>query len=82
MKEKRHVHLFIKLFLEYRKKQRYILFLTLIEIPSLGLIEPGSEVPKVSPGGRGSYRYMYDVCKCSGIGKLNTSPTRGILFGS
>ena len=26
MKEKRHVHLFIKLFLEYRKKQRYILY--------------------------------------------------------
>ena len=64
-----------------RKNDIYYI-LTLIEIPSLGLIEAGSEVPKVSPGGRGSYRYMYDVCKCSGIGKLNTSPTRGILYGS
>ena len=56
-------------------------FLTLLEIDSLGYIEPGVEVPKVTPGGRGSYRYMYDVCKCSGIEHINTSPTRGILFG-
>lgn len=63
-----------------RNNDMYIL--TLIKIPSLGMIEADTEVPKVTPGGRGSYRYMYDVCKCSDIKHLNTSPTRGILYGT
>ena len=47
---------------------------------NIGELNPGDKVPEISPGGRGSTKYMRDAAHFSGITPLKKGYFRGIMY--
>lgn len=47
---------------------------------SIGELNPGDKVPEISPGGRGSTKYMRDAAHFSGITPLKKAYFHGIMY--